>query len=145
MMERRVPQAAPYRALASLSYLTPVAVVLLLLPQYRAVRLLRYHSVQSLALSGLTVALIVALGLLGTLLGPIPRIGMPILLLTGIGISLVMLGAFGVAAYAAVLAYDGRLTRLPVLDRWVRRWERQLEPPEERARRKRQGSTDRLP
>ncbi len=144
-MERRVPQAAPYRTLASLSYLVPVAVVMLLLPQYRAVRLLRYHAVQSVALTVLTTFLIVALGILGTLLGPIPRVGMTVLLMTGLGISAVMLASLGVTAYAAVLAYDGRVTRLPVLDRWVRRWERQLEPPEEKARRKRQSSTDRLP
>lgn len=144
-MERRVPQAGPYRTLASLCYLVPVAVAILLMPQYRAVRLLRFHGVQSIALTVLTTSLMIALGLVGTLLGPIPRLGITVLLLSGLGISLVMLGGLGLATYAAVLAYDGRLTRIPVLDRWVRRWERKLEPEEERARRRRQGSTDRLP
>lgn len=144
-MERRVPQAAPYRTLASLSYLFPVAVAMLLLPQYRAIRLLRYHAVQSIALTALTTLLSFALGLAGTLLGPIPMVGMTVLLATGLGISGVMLVGLGLATYGAVLAYDGRVTRIPVLDRWVRRWERSLEPAEEKARRKRQGSTDRLP
>lgn len=144
-MERRVPQAAPYRALASLCYLFPVAVAMLLLPQFRNVRLLRYHAIQSIALTALTTLLTFALGLLGTLLGPLPAVGITILLMTGLGISAIMLIGLGLATYAAVLAYDGRFTRLPVLDRWVRRWERRLEPPEEKARRKRQGSTDRLP
>ncbi len=144
-MERRVPQAAPYRAFASLSYLFPVAVAVLLLPQFRSIRLLRFHAVQSVAITALTTTLSIALGLAGTLLGPLPWVGMTVLLGTGLGISGVMLGGLGLATYAAVLAYDGRLTRIPVLDRWVRRWERRLEPEEEKARRKRQGSTDRLP
>ncbi|MNK62430.1 hypothetical protein D3C87_816100 [compost metagenome] len=144
-MERRVPQAAPYRALASLCYLFPVAVAMLLLPQYRAVRLLRYHAVQSIALTALSTTFTLALSLVGTLLGPLPGVGITILLGTGLGMSGVIVVGLGLATYAAVLAYDGRLTRIPLLDRWVRRWERTLEPPEEKARRKRQGSTDRLP
>ena len=144
-MERRVPQAAPYRTLASLCYLFPVAVALLLLPQFRAIRLLRYHAVQAIALAVLTALGAFALGLLGTLLGSLPWVGMTVLLGTGLGISAVMIAGWGLAVYAAVLAYDGRLTRIPVLDRWVRRWERQLEPEAEKARRMRQGATDRLP
>jgi Predicted membrane protein len=144
-MERRIPQAAPYRALASLCYLFPVAVAMLLLPQYRAVRLLRYHAVQSIALTALSTVFTVALSLVGTLLGPLPVVGITILLGAGLGMSGVIVVGLGLATYAAVLAYDGRLTRIPLLDRWVRRWERMLEPPEEKARRKRQGSTDRLP
>lgn len=144
-MERRVPQAAPYRTLASLSYLFPVAVALLLLPQFRSIRLLRFHAVQAIALTLLTALAAFALGLLGTLLGPLPWLGMTVLLVTGLGISAVMLLGWGLAIYAAVLAYDGRLTKLPVLDRHVRRWERRLEPEAEKARRTRQGATDRLP
>lgn len=144
-MERRVPQAAPYRTLASLSYLFPVAVALLLLPQFRAVRLLRYHAVQAIALTLLTALATFALGLLGTLLGPLPGIGMTVLLTTGLGISALMLLGWSLAIYAAVIAYDGRLTRLPWLDRHVRRWERRLEPEAEKNRRARQGATDRLP
>lgn len=144
-MERRVPQAAPYRTIASLSYLFPVAVAVLLLPQYRSIRLLRYHAVQSIALAALTTLGSVALGILGTILGPLPWIGMTVLLGTGLGISLLMLLGLGLATYGAVLAYDGRFTRLPGLDRWIRRWEKRLEPEAEKLRRKRQGSTDRLP
>ncbi len=144
-MERRVPQAAPYRTLASLCYLFPVAVALLLMPQFRSVRLLRYHAVQSVALTALTLLASVALGVLGTILGALPWIGMTVLLATGLGISAVMIIGPGLATYAAVLAYDGRLTRIPLLDRWVRRWERMIDPEAEKSRRKRQGPTDRLP
>lgn len=144
-MERRVPQAAPYRAIASLSYLVPVAIGVLLLPQYRAIRLLRFHAIQSLALFGLTTVLMIALGIVGTLLGPLPWLGIWILMGTGLGISGGILAGVGVAIYAAVVAYDGRTTHFPLLDRWVRRWEKALEPAEEKSRRKRPGTTDRLP
>lgn len=144
-MDRRVPQAAPYRAIASLCYLVPVAVGVLLLPQFRPIRLLRFHAIQSLLLCGVTVGGMIVLGIVGTVLGPLPRVGMGILLLTGLGISGVLLGGVGVATVAAVVAYDGRTTRLPVLDRWVRRWEKAFDPDPEKTRRKRQDALDRLP
>lgn len=142
------PRAASYRTLAALGYLPPVAIAILAMPTYRVVRHLRFHALQSLALLALSIVGSVLLGWGGAILGNLPFVGFFLLGLSGLAISLWMLGALGLAVYAAVLAYQGRATHLPFLDRYLRRLDRRIErrwgaaelaieAPEKRARRRR--------
>lgn len=121
------PRAASYRVLAALSYLAPMAVGVLVMPEYRMVRHLRFHALQSLCLAALSVAGAMLIGWLGALLGNVPGLGFFLLSLSGLAISLWMMILLGVAVYAAVLAYQGKTTRLPGLDRHVRRLDRWVE------------------
>ncbi|HEY9899423.1 MAG TPA: hypothetical protein V6D00_09600 [Pantanalinema sp.] len=121
------PRAASYRTLAALAYLPPVAIAVLLAPAYRAVRHLRFHAIQSLALTALGLGGAMALGWGGAILGGLPFLGFFLLGLTGLAISLWMIGGLGLSVYAAVMAYQGNTTRLPLLDRHLRRLDRRLE------------------
>ncbi|MBO9541965.1 hypothetical protein J7643_15360 [bacterium] len=121
------PRAASYRTLAALGYLPPVAIAVLLMPSYRGVRHLRFHALQSLALLLGAIGGAVLLGWAGAILGRLPFLGLFLLGISGLAISLWMVGALGVAVYAAVMAYQGRTTRLPLLDRQLRRLDRHLE------------------
>ena len=134
---QRRPQSPGYRILACLCYLPPVAIAILLQKQYQSIRLLRFHAVQSLTLFVATLALCVLVGFVSSILGNIPFVGMGILMMTGLGISALMVGGVSVATYAAIVAYDGRLTRLPIVNRQVRQLEKAFEqrfvttPPKE--------------
>lgn len=124
MME---PRAASYRVLAALSYLPPIAVGVLVMPEYRAVRHLRFHALQSLFLVALSFGGAMLIGWLGALLGNLPWLGFLLLSFSGLFISLWMLGLVGVAIYAAVRGYQGKTTRLWGMDRSVRRLDRWVE------------------
>lgn len=139
------PRAASYRVLAALSYLPPVAVGVLVMPEYRAVRHLRFHALQSLCLMALSFGGAMLIGWLGALLGNLPWMGFFLLSLSGLLISLWMMALLGVSVRAALLAYEGKTTRLWQLDRYVRRLDRWVEkrlekrslPPEEPPKRRR--------
>lgn len=142
------PRAASFRTLAALGYLPPVAIAILVMPGYRVVRHLRFHALQSLSLLALSMLGAMGIGWAGAILGGLPFVGFFLLWLSGLCISLWMTLALGVAVYAAVLAYQGRTTHLPLLDRHLRRLDRRLEqrwgaalaaetPPDRPARRRR--------
>lgn len=121
------PRAASIRILSALGYLLPVAVALLLAPNYRAIRHVRFHALQSMALVLLTVGGAVVIGWVGALLGNLPGIGFVLLGLTGVVITLWMLLMLGCSVYGAIAAYQGRTTHLPVLDRYLRKLDLRLE------------------
>lgn len=121
------PRSAPYRALAAMCYLLPVAVLMIILPSYREVRLLRIHAIQSMLLATLSVAGTVAIALSGTVLGRLPWVGMSVLMLTGLLICIWILLVVAYASAAAVAAYQGKSLRIPFVDRWVRHWNREME------------------
>lgn len=126
------PRAASYRVLAALSYLPPIAVGVLVMPDYRSVRYLRFHAVQSLFFMALSFGGAMLIGWLGTLFGNLPWIGFFLLSLSGLLISGWMVALLGLSVYAAVQAYQGKTSRFWGLDRYVRqvdRWvERRLAP-----------------
>lgn len=145
MME---PRAASYRVLAGLSYLPPIAVGVLATEAYRTVRHLRFHALQSLCLMALTFGGAMVIGWLGMLLGNLPWLGFFLSAFLGLAISFWMMLLLGVSVYAAVVAYQGKSTRLWVLDRYVRRLDRWAEkrfgpagsvPPEPPKRKRRTG------
>jgi len=121
------PRAASYRVLAALSYLPPIAVGVLAMPEYRAVRHLRFHALQSLLLMAASFGGAMLIGWLGALLGNLPWIGFFLLSFSGLVISIWMLTMVGLAVYAAIMAYQGKTTRFWGLDRSVRRLERWVE------------------
>lgn len=121
------PRAASYRTLAALCYLPPVAVAILVSAPLRAVRHLRFHALQSLALMGIGLGGAILLGWAGAIVGRLPWVGLFLLGASGLAITGWMLAALGVAVHGATLAYQGRTTRLPVIDRPLRRWDRRLE------------------
>lgn len=140
------PRAASYRVLAALSYLPPMALGVLVMPEYRAVRYLRFHALQSLCLVALSFGGAMLLGWLGALLGNLPWLGFFLSALSGLAISLWMLALLGVSVYAAVMAHQGKTTHLWAIDRQVRRLDRWTEkrlaadpaapePPSQRRRR----------
>ncbi len=121
------PRAASYRVLAALSYLPPVAVGVLVMAEYRSVRHLRFHALQSLALMVLSFGGAMLIGWLGTLFGNLPWLGFFLSAFLGLAISLWMMLMLGVSVYGAVTAYQGKSTRLWLLDRYVRRLDRWAE------------------
>ncbi|HEY9855774.1 MAG TPA: hypothetical protein V6D05_08575 [Stenomitos sp.] len=121
------PRAASYRVLAALCYLPPVAVGVLVMPEYRGIRHLRYHALQSLLLVAASFGGAMLIGWLGALLGNLPWLGFFLLSFSGLLISIWMLGMVGLAVYAAVMAYQGKSTRFWGVDRYVRRLDRWVE------------------
>lgn len=121
------PRAASYRVLAALSYMPPIAVGVLVMPDYRAVRHLRVHALQSLLLMALSFGGAMLIGWLGALLGNLPWLGFFLLSFSGLLISGWMMALLGLSIYSAVLAHQGKTSRLWGLDRYVRRLDRWVE------------------
>ncbi|MBM3270829.1 MAG: hypothetical protein FJZ01_24625 [Candidatus Sericytochromatia bacterium] len=119
-MSRR-PVSTPVRALAAFSYLLPVAIVLLALPQYRQVRLIRVHAVASALLS-------VALLVLVLLFGSLRPSGLELAMVVGLLITLSLLGYFGAVTWCAIWAYNGRNPPVPGVGTLADRWEGFLGP-----------------
>lgn len=123
-----IPRSAAARSWACLAYLPPVAVGLLLLPEFREIKLVRQHSLQSLALAGLAIAGSLALAWVSAILGALPLVGYWLLALAGILISLWMLLLLGLAIAGALAAYQGRYLRIAGVSRLVRAAEQRLGP-----------------
>lgn len=121
------PRAASIRILSCLGYLPPVAIFLLLAPEYRSIRHVRFHSLQSVVLMLLAMGGAVFIGWVGAGLGKLPGIGFVLLSLSGVGITLWMLLMLGCSIYGAITAYQGRSTHLPGLDRPLRKLDYLLE------------------
>ncbi|MBI6545483.1 MAG: hypothetical protein HY692_01735 [Cyanobacteria bacterium NC_groundwater_1444_Ag_S-0.65um_54_12] len=120
-MGHRRPVSLPVRALAASAYLAPIAILLLLLPAYRQIRLIRLHSLVSVLL---TVGMLVIVLLLGSLHG----LPFEFLILAGILLSGAILIFSGCAIWGAASAYQGRSPGIPLLTLLARRWERLLRP-----------------
>lgn len=132
-MTRR-PVSTPVRALAASSYLFPVAIVLLLVPAYRQIRLIRVHALVSLLLALCVVAIV---GLLGHV--TVFELSLFVGLLLVVAIS----GYFGLASWGALCAYQGRDPTVPGLTGLARRVEKRFfaaGPPTPVRRRKREPS-----
>ncbi len=119
-MSRR-PVSTPVRALAAFAYLLPVAILLLALPQYRQVRLIRVHGLASVLLSVLAAVLVLLCGSLRTE-------ALELAIFVGLIITAVMVGYFGAVAWSAVWAYNGRNPPVPGIADLADRWERRLAP-----------------
>lgn len=119
-MTRR-PVSTPVRALAAFSYLFPVAIVLLALPAYRQVRLIRVHALASLILGAVCASVILLMGAL--------RPGsLELALLVGVIISAALMTCFGAAVWGAIWAYQGRNPPVPGVKALVDRLEKRLAP-----------------
>jgi predicted membrane channel-forming protein YqfA (hemolysin III family) len=121
------PRSASYRVLASLCYLPPVAIAVLLTPSYRPVRHLRVHATTSLVLMGLGWGGAIGIGLLASWLGAIPGVGFALLTLFGALLSLWLIAVGGVAIAAAVAGYQGRAPRVVGLEAVMKRLDRWIE------------------
>lgn len=97
----RRPLSPPVRLWAAASYLLPVAVAVLLHPELGQVRLVREHAANSLMLGLLLLGPMVVLG--GGRGGPLEW-----LMLVGVLLTLWLLMVFGIVAYEAVRAWQGK-------------------------------------
>ena len=117
-MERR-PLSEEIRLFAAFGYLFPLPVFLLLNPRLREIRLVRLHSLQ-----GIILFLLMALSLLLTsaLTTWLSRwLGLGMLLLGGVAMIVIILGAALMAGFSAVAGYQGRSNVLPLVT-WLARW-----------------------
>lgn len=118
-MDRR-PRAESVRLMAAAAHLPGIAVVALLWPRWRSVRLVRHHAFLSLGLQGLTLGLLFAGSLMSGLLSGL-GLGLGLYLTMAVGLLnlLAMLGWTGLSAYAAYGAYQGERTALPLVGAWA--------------------------
>ncbi|HEY9764946.1 MAG TPA: hypothetical protein V6C82_01210 [Chroococcales cyanobacterium] len=127
-MERR-PLSEEIRLFAAFGYLFPMPVFLLLNPRLREIRLVRLHSLQGIILFLLLAFSLLLTSALSTLLSPWFGLGM--LLLGGLAMIALILGAALMAGFSVVAAYQGRSNFLPLvtgLARWLdRKIKRRLE------------------
>ena len=119
-MTRR-PVSTPVRALAAFTYLAPVAIVLLALPAYRRIRLIRVHGIASLLLGAAGLLLVLVFGSLR------PSALEASMIIGGI-LSLSVLIYFCAIAWSAIWAYQGRNPPIPGISHLADRWERALGP-----------------
>lgn len=95
---------------AALSYITPVAIVLLLIEPYKNRRFVRFHSFQSIFYAVATIVIAIGLAVLGGILS-----------LAGIGIfvtlvyPLFQLGVFVVWIILIIKAYQNQMFKLPII------------------------------
>ncbi len=123
-MTRR-PFSTPVRALAAFSYLAPVAIVLLAIPAYRQIRLIRVHALASLVLTVASVLVVVIFGSLT------PGAALELALFVGLVISLAMMVYFGAAIWSAIWAYQGKNPPVPGASHLANRFEKRLAPRRE--------------
>lgn|GEM_PF-2346535 len=97
----RRPLSPPVRLWAAASYLLPVAVVALLHPEMAQVRLVREHAANALALGLMLLGPMVVLG--SGRGGPLEW-----LMLVGLLLTLWLVVVFGLVAFEAVRAWQGR-------------------------------------
>jgi uncharacterized membrane protein len=113
------PRAEGVRITAAAAYLPFVAIVLLLRRKHRDVRLVRFHAYQALGLAGVLFASMLVATIASTLLGSLPGLGFLVNLIVGLIYVVLLLGFTGLAFYAAVMAYQGNYTSIPILTDWV--------------------------
>lgn len=123
-MAARRPVSTPVRALAAFAYLLPVAIVLLALPAYRQVRLIRVHALSSIVM-GTGIALIFLV------LGAMRPAGLEFAILVSLGISAALLFYFGATLWGAIWAYQGKNPPMPGIRVLAERFEKRLAPRRE--------------
>ena len=112
------PRAEGVRLAATAAYL-PFVALGLLFGRYRGVRLVRFHAYQAIGLAGALVALFIFGIAASAIGGNLPGIGLLLNVLVGMYFAALFMGGFAVACYAAVMAYQGNYTHLPILTEWV--------------------------
>lgn len=117
-MDRR-PRAEGVRLMAAAAHLPGIALVLLLWPKWRSVRLVRYHATLALGLQGLCLGLLLAGSLLTSLLGNLPGLGLGFSLMMGLLNVVALMGWTVLAALGAYGGYQGQRTVLPLLSAWA--------------------------
>lgn len=122
-MTRR-PVSTPVRALAAFSYLLPVAIVLLVMPAYRQVRLIRVHALASLILGSIC-------GFVVLLFGALRPGSLEAALLVGVVISAALTICFGFSVWGAIWAYQGKPPPAPGVKLLAERLEKRLAPHRE--------------
>ncbi|MBU6428431.1 MAG: hypothetical protein KGR26_05450 [Cyanobacteria bacterium REEB65] len=115
----RHPVSSLARMLAMAAYIVPVALVLMALPPYRQVRLIRIHCLTSLLLAALTGAAIVALGRITWY---------ELTAFVGLALVGVIGGYFALAGVSAWAAYQGKDPGMPGLSLLALRVEAYLWP-----------------
>lgn len=113
------PRAEGVRLTAAAAYLPFVAIVLLLLRRHRDVRLVRFHAYQALGLAGALFACMLVGSIASSLLGTLPGLGFLINLLVGVFFVVLLVGFTALTFYAAIMAYQGNYTSIPLLTDWV--------------------------
>lgn len=132
----REPRSDSVRTMACLAYLPPIAVGLLIAPDYRNARFVRRHAVASLLLSAAGLSGAVLLSWIALLLGKLPWVGFWLLSASGLVISLWLMAAVGLAVAGALAAYQGKAARLAGLEGALRALERGIESPPRRGPRR---------
>lgn len=102
------PRSTTPRMLAAMAYLLPVAVALLCMEDYRQIRLIRHHARLALWLNGTAVVGMALLSLLSALLGMLPGLGFPLLVLAGLGLTGILCMLVGGSVWGALQAFQGR-------------------------------------
>lgn len=95
---------------AALAYITPIAIVLLLVEPYKNIRFVRFHCFQSIFFCAAAIVLQIALGITSLILS---FVGIGIL--TALLGPLVSIGIFVLWVLLAVRAYQGQMYPLPVI------------------------------
>ncbi len=95
---------------AALAYITPIAIVFLLIEPYKRIPFVRFHSFQSIFFCVAAIVLQIALGVTGLILG---FAGMGLMM--GMLSPLVSLGIFVLWIVLLVKAYQGEKFSLPVI------------------------------
>jgi len=98
---------------AALAYFTFVpALIFLLLPRFKLQPLVRFHSVQSIALHVICLLCGIILRVLFIIFSVIPRFGY---LLGSLAVVIVLLGLFFLWIVAVVKAFQGEFFKLPII------------------------------
>ena len=110
------PVAGSQDIAAALAYVTPLAVLFLVIEPFNKDRLVRFHCMQSLLLFGGLMVGYVGLAILGAIFSVI-----------GVGFffaplqSLIVLGFFVLAVFGAIKAFQGKKFHLPLVGEWAAR------------------------
>lgn len=111
-MQRR-PLSDDIRWIAAASYFFPIGVILLLLPRFREIRLVRYHSIQGTCLFGVTVLTLGLFNVFTALVGSL--LGLGFLMFSGLIIIGLLLFSWFLMGISATAAYNGKTNRLPLV------------------------------
>lgn len=111
-MQRR-PLSEDIRWVAAASYFFPIGVILLLLPRFREIRLVRYHSIQGTCLFGVTVLSLGLFNLFTALIGSL--LGLGFLMFSGLIIIGMLVFSWFLMGISATAAYTGKTNRLPLV------------------------------
>lgn len=96
-----------------MAYLVPVALWLLWNPEYREIAFLHRHARRSVLLNAGACGAVVVLSAASAVLGMLPGIGFPLLVLAGLALATVPLTVVACSVWCAREAYQGRSGTLP--------------------------------